>query len=89
MVEENKIPEFEKFIAIDWSGAVRNYDGIAVAICQAGRSAPTSVQFSDHDTDALLSAAGLRMIAGDPDVWTPAEWRSPRVQREGWIFGVR
>ena len=44
---------------------------------------------SDHETDALLSAAGLRWITRDPDVWAPAELRSPRVQREGWIFGIR
>jgi hypothetical protein len=45
-------------------------------------------EYSDHETDALLSAAGLRLIAGDPDVWTPGPIASPRVQREGWIFGV-
>jgi hypothetical protein len=43
---------------------------------------------SDHETDALLSATGLRSIARNPDVWAPAELSSPRVQREGWIFGV-
>jgi hypothetical protein len=45
-------------------------------------------EFSDHETDALLSAAGLRKIASDPAVWNPLEGRSPRVRREGWIFGV-
>jgi hypothetical protein len=44
--------------------------------------------FSDHETDALLSAAGLRKIASDPAVWNPPETTSPRVHREGWIFGV-
>jgi hypothetical protein len=43
---------------------------------------------SDHETDALLSAAGLRWIARNPGVWSPAELTSPVVQREGWIFGV-
>jgi hypothetical protein len=45
-------------------------------------------RLSDHETDALISAAGLRYIAGDPKVWTPPELDSPRVQREGWIFGI-
>ena len=31
--------------------------------------------------------AGIHVT--DAAVWTLAEWRSTRVQREGWIFGVR
>jgi hypothetical protein len=44
--------------------------------------------FSDHDTDALISAAGLRSIAHDPNMWSRPEIASARVRREGWIFGV-
>jgi hypothetical protein len=44
VVEENKVPEFDGFVAIDWSGAVRNYDGIAVAMCRPGRAAPRLIQ---------------------------------------------
>jgi len=43
---------------------------------------------SDHETDALISAAGLRCIARSPAVWTRAELTLPQVRREGWIFGV-
>jgi hypothetical protein len=43
---------------------------------------------SDHETDALISAAGLRCIARNPEVWKSAELTSPRVRREGWIFGI-
>jgi hypothetical protein len=43
---------------------------------------------SDHETDALLSAAGLRSIAYNPAVWEPNGWNSQPVQCEGWIFGV-
>jgi hypothetical protein len=43
---------------------------------------------SDHQTDALLSAAGLRWIAGNPDMWRHEELTLPVVRREGWIFGV-
>jgi hypothetical protein len=35
---------FDAFIAIDWSGAVRNYDGIAVAVCRRGESPPRLVK---------------------------------------------
>jgi hypothetical protein len=44
---------------------------------------------SDHETDALLSAAGLRAIAGNADLWRISELDSTRIRREGWIFGVK
>jgi hypothetical protein len=43
---------------------------------------------SDHETDAVISAAGLRWMARNPNVWTHRELRSRTVKREGWIFGV-
>jgi hypothetical protein len=50
---------------------------------QLPRRSPT-----DHETDALLSAAGLRASVRRPEVWQPPEIASPRVRREGWIFGL-
>jgi hypothetical protein len=47
-----------------------------------------SGDLSDHETDALISAAGLRSLARIPATWSHPELGSPRVQREGWIFGV-
>lgn len=38
---------------------------------------------SDHDSDALVAAAGLRRLAGDDAVW-----QAGIGHREGWIFGV-
>jgi hypothetical protein len=46
------------------------------------------IRLSDHETDALISAVGLRSIARKPDVWTSPESKSARVRREGWIFGI-
>jgi hypothetical protein len=46
------------------------------------------VEISDHATDALISAAGLRRIAHSPAVWRRTELALPQVRREGWIFGV-
>jgi hypothetical protein len=43
---------------------------------------------TDHETDALLSAAGLRASLRDSGVWQPSEIASAQVRREGWIFGV-
>ncbi len=45
-------------------------------------------RYSDHQTDALLTAAWLRHAHDCPQLWTPRE-RLPEVARtEGWTFGV-
>ena len=44
---------------------------------------------SDHETDALVAAAGLRRIASDPAVWNPPGLDALERRAEGWIFGVR
>jgi hypothetical protein len=49
---------------------------------------PSTRRFSDHETDALISAAGLRSLAGRLTTWSHPELTSQQVQREGWIFGV-
>ena len=51
-------------------------------------SVAEGIEVSDHETDALISAAGLRCIARSPAVWTRAELTLPQIRREGWIFGV-
>lgn len=43
---------------------------------------------SDHDTDALISAAALRHLAGDAKLWCPKAMTPDVARREGWIFGV-
>ena len=47
------------------------------------RAAPT-----DHETDALLSAAGLRRLARLPATWSLRNSSAGIARREGWIFGV-
>jgi hypothetical protein len=43
---------------------------------------------SDHETDVLIAAAGLRAIASDPRYWYPPGLTSVLARTEGWTFGV-
>ncbi|MGF1549278.1 MAG: hypothetical protein ACFBQW_01895 [Sphingomonadaceae bacterium] len=43
---------------------------------------------SDHHSDALIAAAGLRAIAGDPACWRPAGLTPRLAATEGWTFGI-
>lgn len=43
---------------------------------------------SDHASDALLTAAWLRAIAGDDAPWTPAPLSEDLARTEGWTFGI-
>ncbi|EWY39852.1 hypothetical protein N825_04980 [Skermanella stibiiresistens SB22] len=45
-------------------------------------------QPTDHETDALVSAAGLRALSHDPRVWAPPGLNDRARRQEGWIFGV-
>ena len=36
-------PAFDQYVGIDWSGAVGRYDGIAIAVCDAGDGTPSLV----------------------------------------------
>jgi hypothetical protein len=44
--------------------------------------------FPDHVGDAVVTAAGLRAIAGEPRWWTPAAMTADIALIEGWTFGV-
>ncbi|PWC43829.1 hypothetical protein [Azospirillum sp. TSO22-1] len=52
------------------------------------RPAKLPASVSDHDADALVSAAGLRWLAARPEVWSPAALDGTARRQEGWIFGV-
>ena len=50
-------------------------------------------RFDNHDADAIVSAAGLRMLCGDQKevpktISNPPEMNATARTREGWIFGV-
>ena len=43
---------------------------------------------TDHDADALLTAAWLREVAADPARWNPAALTPEIARTEGWTFGA-
>lgn len=50
---------------------------------------PADADPNDHQTDVLISAAGLRAIAADRSYWHPASLTAHIARTEGWTFGVR
>ena len=44
--------------------------------------------YDDHATDAMISAAWLRLVHRNPALWTPAELTPELAETEGWTFGV-
>lgn len=68
---------------------IRSPADVDAALAHLG-SAPAALPaaVSDHDADALVSAAGLRRLASRPEVWSPPALDDDARRREGWIFGV-
>ena len=53
-------------------------------------SKPSRLQFepNDHQTDALVTAAGMRAHADSPLAFAPSGLTSELAQTEGWTFGI-
>jgi hypothetical protein len=54
-------------------------------------SAPARLRFepNDHQTDALVTAAGMRALArGEPDAFAPPGLTPGLARTEGWTFGI-
>ncbi|MCG5242879.1 hypothetical protein ACIU1J_14100 [Azospirillum doebereinerae] len=68
---------------------IREGADVDAALAQLGsRPAGLTGAVSDHDSDALVSAAGLRWLAGRPEAWAPPALDERARRQEGWIFGV-
>lgn len=59
----------------------------ALAMLGSGPHWPMT-RYSDHATDALITAAWLRAHAGDAALWHPAGLTPSLARTEGWTFGV-
>lgn len=68
---------------------IRDGAALDAALAELG-SAPASIAgpVSDHASDALLTAAWLRAIAGETDRWTPSPLTETLAKTEGWTFGI-
>lgn len=71
-------------------GKIRASADLAAALARLGSDAPPALpgRITDHVGDALITAAGLRAIAGEPHYWAPPAMTRQVAQTEGWTFGV-
>lgn len=60
----------------------------ALAALGSGASLDVPAQFSDHDGDALISAAGLRSLDRMGNAFALAGRAAAQARYEGWIIGV-
>jgi len=53
-------------------------------------SAPARLRFepNDHQTDAMVTAAGMRALAPRAEYWSPAGLTPELARTEGWTFGI-
>jgi hypothetical protein len=49
---------------------------------------PAGPRLSDHQTDVLIAAAGLRAIAARGEYWSPSGLTGHLANKEGWTFGI-
>ena len=72
-------------------GKIRDRPTLDAALARLG-SAPMRPafpdSFPDHVGDAIITAAGLRAIAGEPGWWAPAALTPAIAATEGWTFGI-
>lgn len=70
-------------------GKLRDAASLNLALARHGsRPGYFPASFPDHVGDAIVTAAGLRAIAHQPDWWQPAALTPAIAETEGWTFGV-
>lgn len=68
---------------------MRSHDALSAALAALGSPGVAgSGAIDDHSADALLTAAWLRRVAGDPARWHPATLTPAVARTEGWTFGA-
>ncbi|MFZ4688218.1 MAG: hypothetical protein ACOYLS_03165 [Polymorphobacter sp.] len=72
-------------------GKLREKPALDAALAHFGSAALPlrfADSFPDHVGDAIVTAAGLRSIAGQPRWWSPTALTPDIAVSEGWTFGV-
>lgn len=68
---------------------IRDASGLDLALETLGSKPHLLLnRYTDHATDALITAAWLRNVAGNPQLWTPDALNFEIAATEGWTFGV-
>lgn len=68
---------------------IRDGDGLDVALSAFGSLPHIALErYTDHATDAILTAAWLRYVAENQYFWTPDALNSDIASTEGWTFGI-
>ncbi len=68
---------------------IRNGTALDNALAALGSRPHTPLsRYTDHATDAIISAAWLRAHADHSFLWTPAHLTAQIAQTEGWTFGI-
>ncbi|WP_137871594.1 hypothetical protein [Sphingopyxis sp. 2PD] len=73
------------------AGRSKIRDGAALDAALAALGSPSvgvTGSISDHASDALMTAAWLRAVAGDAAPWLPAPLTEALARTEGWTFGI-
>lgn len=69
---------------------MRSHAELNAALARLGSDpVPGEGPIADHASDALLTAAWLRITAPDPAMWTPKGLTPQIAATEGWTFGAR
>lgn len=69
---------------------MRSFEELNAALAALGSGpVPGEGPIADHASDALLTAAWLRIAAHDPQLWQPAGLTDKIAATEGWTFGAR
>ena len=68
---------------------IRDASGLDLALETLGSKTHLPLnRYTDHATDALITAAWLRNVAGNPQLWAPDALNFEIAATEGWTFGV-
>ena len=68
---------------------IRGASGLDLALETLGSKPHLPLnRYTDHATDALITAAWLRNVAGNPQLWAPDALNFEIAATEGWTFGV-